>query len=538
MKNKGFTLVELLAVIVILAVILAIAIPSISNIMNTSTRNAFESDAKMLLKQIDYKTMENSSLNPSSITESNINTVLGVSNANYETVSVSSLKGKPYVVLVGKNKWDGLVAYGIYTNIEVSNDSSYTTVVNQLGYDEDKGANEPRLAQGMTPIKWDGTKWVTTSASDTDWYNYNTTDKKWANARTSDGSMWVWIPRYIYKISSGWHSNVTGTIDVQFSKGIDDDWNSATITLDTGTTSNSSNNKWTNHPAFDFGNTKLTGLWVAKFEASAVEGSTNGYTADGSCPIGGDNVTTKTIRILPNVTSWRCMSIGNMFTNTRNMETNSKYGWGTTGTGIDTHLMKNTEWGIVAYLSKSNYGQGTNEIWINPANNYTTGCASTSATSGSTTGCTNTYDSTNGLHASTTGNIYGIYDISGGSWEYVAAYVNNANGNLGQGSTITGAASQYKDVYTVGGTDDQATNYGLTINFKGDAVYETSSTGTGSTSWFSDYSSMPYTSTPWFERDGNFDGGSGAGAFNFRYNWGGTNSNIGFRPVLLVNAGL
>jgi hypothetical protein len=232
------------------------------------------------------------------------------------------------------------------------------------------------------------------------------------------------------------------------------------------------------------------------------------------------------------------MNVGNMFTNTRNMETNSKYGWGTTGTGIDTHLIKNTEWGIVAYLSKSNYGQGTNEIWINPANNYTTGCAGTSATSGSTTGCTNTYDSTNGLHASTTGNIYGIYDISGGSWEYVAAYVNNANGNLGQGSTITGAAAQYKDVYSVGGTDDQATNYGLTVNFKGDAVYEISSNINGSYSWFNDYSYMPNMSNPWFIRGGYFNHTSNAGPFVFYYYLSGAESHIGFRPVLLVNAGL
>jgi hypothetical protein len=220
------------------------------------------------------------------------------------------------------------------------------------------------------------------------------------------------------------------------------------------------------------------------------------------------------------------------------METNSKYGWGTTGTGIDTHLMKNTEWGIVAYLSKSNYGQGANEIWINPANNYTTGCAGTSISSGSTTGCTNTYDSTNGLHASTTGTIYGIYDISGGSWEYVAAYVNNANANLAHGSTITGAAARYKDVYTVGGTDDQATNYGLAVNFKGDAIYETSNNINGSYSWFGDYSYMPYTNNPWYIRGASFPYGSNAGAFDFLFYFGDPLSSIGFRPVIAVSSGL
>lgn len=48
--KKGFTLVELLAVIVILAIILAIAIPGISNIIESSKKGAVESDAKMVFK--------------------------------------------------------------------------------------------------------------------------------------------------------------------------------------------------------------------------------------------------------------------------------------------------------------------------------------------------------------------------------------------------------------------------------------------------------------------------------------------------------
>ena len=34
--------------------------------------------------------------------------------------------------------------------------------------------------------------------------------RKWANAKTSDGSMWVWIPRYAYSITSGYHSSSAG----------------------------------------------------------------------------------------------------------------------------------------------------------------------------------------------------------------------------------------------------------------------------------------------------------------------------------------
>jgi type IV pilus assembly protein PilA len=546
-SKSGFTLVELLAVIVILAIILAIAIPGISGLINSSTKNAFESDAKMLLKQIDYKMMEDSSLNLANINVTNLDTSLNLSNSNYQTVSVTTLNGKPYVVLQGKNKWSGLVAYGSYASMNVTDSSSYTTVVNQLSYDSNKGVNEPKLTPGMTPIKWNTSTntWVDTTASDSDWYDYSA--KNWANARTADGSMWVWIPRYVYRISSNWHVNTTGTIDVQFSKGTDDNWNSAVIgNIDTGTTSSASNvatntNKYTNQPAFDFGaTTHLTGFWMAKFEPTAVEGIANGYTADSSCPTAGDNVTTKTVKVIPNVASWRCIQVGNAFTVSRNMENNSTYGWGTTGTGIDTHLMKNTEWGAVAYLSKSTYGQNTNEIWINNTNDYTTGCAANSATQGaSTTGCLNAYNTTNGVKASSTGTIYGVYDMSGGSRERTSAYVDNANSNLNTfGAPIISAASQYKDIYTKGTTDDQTSNYALTINQKGDAVYETSNSYTGTTSWFGDYSNMLNTSGPWFIRGGGFNNGSTAGAFGFYYTNGSPYSHYSFRPVLLVGTGL
>jgi len=65
----------------------------------------------------------------------------------------------------------------------------------------------------MTPVNWNGTEWVETEEENWD-YNYlrtagftNTVEgngiTKWANDMTEDGSMWVWIPRYTYKIVSG-----------------------------------------------------------------------------------------------------------------------------------------------------------------------------------------------------------------------------------------------------------------------------------------------------------------------------------------------
>ncbi len=268
---------------------------------------------------------------------------------------------------------------------------------------------------------------------------------------------------------------------------------------------------------------------MAKFEATAAEGVANGFDYYNECHSAGDNVSTKTIKISPNVTSWRCITIGNAFTAIRKMESNSIYGWPTAsglkedGTytndknNIDTHLMKNIEWGAVAYLSKSQYGKNTEEIAANRSSDFITG--------------------TGGVSASTTGNIYGIYDISGGAWEMVSAYVDNGHTFLIEyGASIIKAESKYKDVYAKGNTDNAQNNYNLTINKKGDAVYETSNNTDGSYAWFNDYTNMPTEGSAWFYR-GGFNA-STAGAFDFYRLYGKWNGMFGFRPVLVVYAGL
>src|SRR5690606_19467069 len=93
---------------------------------------------------------------------------------------------------------------------------------------------------------------------------------------------------------------------------------------------------------------------------------------------------------------------------------------------VNTHMMKNTEWGAVAYLSKSIYG-ANDEIWINNSSTYTTGCAGNSVSANYYNGCQNAYNTPNGQKASTTHNIYGVYDMSGGALEYVAAYVDSGH---------------------------------------------------------------------------------------------------------------
>ena len=373
-------------------------------------------------------------------------------------------------------------------------------------FDIAKGVNRPQLTSGMTPIKWvNGVETVTT-ADDSSWYDYS--NKLWANAKTADGSYWVWIPRYAYKISTGWHTSTAGTIDIIFlKKDTTENSSSETIqTSDYSITGTNTSNAYFLEPAFqnETGNTKY-GFWVAKFEMSN---------------------TTSLPKSVPNVSSLRSITIGNMYTYSQNMSTNTSYGW----SNVDTHMMTNYEWGAVAYLSWSIYGKNS-EVWINNSSTYITGCAGSSVSASNYSGCQNAYNTATGQNASTTGNITGIYDMSGGAYEYTAAYVNNGNSNLSAyGSNILSSTIN-KNVYSIT-TDSQANNYDANKNVYGDAVYETSSTGSG-TGWNSDYSYMPNSSSPWFIRGGIYNYTSSAGVFYFSIHNGDANGYYSFRLVVL-----
>ena len=381
-------------------------------------------------------------------------------------------------------------------------------------YSSSKGVNTPDLADGaLTPVKWVNNTLQTTTADDPEWYSYTTTDKKWANAQTKDGSLWVWIPRYAYQISSNYHTNSTsgGTINIKFMKGTTNEAADGTKTWN----NSSGQGNWNIHPGFNYSST-ASGIWVAKFEASR-----NNATASSE---GSGN----TIKIQPGVQSWRGISVNDIYTTCLN------YAGTTLGNAnLNSHMMKNTEWGAVAYLAQSSYGKNA-EVWINPNSNFLTGQAGTEASAMATTS-TSPYNSGNGPQASTTGNVYGVYDMSGGAYEYTAAYVNNGNKELSSnGANLVNGAAYTKDVYTKGSEDDGETNYNANSSKYGDAVYETSNHYSNSRgAWDGNYALYPETVRPFFLRGCTFDLRGWAGLYAFNNDYGIARSSYSFRPVLV-----
>ena len=472
----------------------------------TSTTTAGSVTATVTLKDNESGVNVTSSKYIYNTTSGNI----GTTSATWNSASSFSSNGQTITLKVATT---GIYYLHVLTVDNAGNKtetiSSSVTVKAALvadgSYSDTKGVNTPKLGTGMTAVKWNGSSWVNTTGDDTDWYDYS--NKKWANAKTSDGSMWVWIPRYAYRITSGYHSSTTGAIEVEFMKG-------TTNTSSSGRTSfsNASGlNNWNIHPAFNYNGT-VSGLWVAKFEASRSDASSSSAGSS------------STMKIQPGVQSWRSISVSNIYTNCLNYNSTLK-----------SHMMKNSEWGAVAYLTQSTFGKNE-EVWINNSGSYITGSAGNSVSARSDTGTTNDYTSTQGQEASTTGNVTGIYDMSGGAWEYVAGYVNNGNGNLtSYGSSLVNGASYTKDVYSVGSSDSNSNNYTANASVYGDAVYETSSSGSGTTSWNSDYSYFPHTSSPFFGRGGAYSGVAVSGVFFFGNVAGGSFGSSSFRPVLAAN---
>ena len=411
------------------------------------------------------------------------------------------------------------------------------------------------------------TSWVKTTKTDSNWYSYNgdtvnapklvgkmtpikynldlpsgaNKTNKWANAITADGSMWVWIPRYAYKITYYTDSNYTttsttktqyGKIDVAFVKYENgqntflNSTDSGTITTDP-TSQGAGTTNWLVHPAFvnNVNNggwdSELSGIWVGKFE------TTGAKTTDSE-----GNVTKVTISVLPGKSALTQMKIKDEYKYAKL----ATFGENISAQTLGSHMAKNSEWGVIVYLAYSKYGTNGKDVKNN-------GFDST----GGTTTQKSIYHSQ--YEQSTTNNPYGVYDLRGCSSEDVASYVNYEKshsdlsdnggtelGDLYESGEERATSTKYKTVYTASGTSE-SDSYNLALSKKGDAIFETSTTTSAFTSWNNGTGNIvpsyfPYDYNIFFIRGGDSTD-SYSGMFYFSGSNGGNYSaKTSFRMVL------
>ena len=398
---------------------------------------------------------------------------------------------------------------------------------------------EPKLGD-MTPMKFNEKTYdfEKTTADDLGWYDY--INKKWANAVDSNGSYFVWIPRYVYKIIYYEDNSFTTPIGYCDDRGITKINDDGTLTLieENSKGLKSTGNHYIIAPAFmkdtatGYKNggwdENISGIWVSKYEMSM---ETNGAETVTSSYEIGDVLISDTIKAVskPSVTSWRNITIGKAYNNAYNYNRD-----------MESHLLKNSEWGAIAYLAYSKYGINGYEVTINKNQKYYTGGSKT---------VTEVYNY-NG-NQTTTGNATGVFDLCGGAWEFTAAYINNGYNRLlmygGMDSNYLcenpDRTTKYKTVYKNSTEDDGKqvynrkfayANYEINSEKRGDAIFETSTAGYSNDSWNNNSSFFVQQDIPFFIRGGDIASGSASGLFSFNGGSGQSSAGHSYR-VILVN---
>ncbi len=342
------------------------------------------------------------------------------------------------------------------------------------------------------------------------------------------------------------------------------------------------------HPAFTAFNTN--GIWVGKFETGYDGAESTGAAEVNPTDEAASIEAANKVIIKPNVYSWRNIQVAKAYTVGLHYEQ-----------GLNSHMMKNTEWGAVTYLQHSIYGSHTS-VRINNNSNYLTGyaavheptigytatnilCSNTpeacneygGVTSPGSDGTYNTnYFNKTSVVASTTGNYSGIYDMSGGAWEYMMSGLDdNSTGDGKTGKLSSGRNNVHNSGFKGKLTCPQCTDNGVEVNhsitevtegielptderyydkyeystsgstynrgFLGDATkemgpfqimtYLTQSRQVGS--WYNDEAWLVDSGVPWVGRGGHCADGTGAGVFYFRNAYGHALSGNGFRLVLV-----
>ena len=460
---------------------------------------------------------------------------------------------------------------GLVNNELALKDGNSLNKVVSIYYQEDiLNGTDPIIKDNLIPVTISDTGVVTKADTTKKWYNYE--KNNWANSVIlkdesvvyKNGeeipdfnieSYFVWIPKYSYQLFDlGNYSSLTSISDKTQEIKIKFGTNNTSDSIIGECTTPFSNNQgiagssgnckvgdYMTHPAFLAFDT--LGLWVGKFE-TGYDGATS--TASAQVNI----VDTSKIIIKPNVYSWRNITVGNAFKNSYDYKRD-----------LDSHMMKNTEWGSVAYLQHSQYGSQAS-VRVNNNSAYITGYAATEEPTLGYAGETNTagnriestvlgvdgtytinYLNNKSIVASTTNNYSGIYDMSSGAWEYAMGYTTGAAivGNL---SNITNlysnffsdsTYSKYWDKYT----STVNTNYNNRI--LGDATGEMGSFGSekdpdsgtrNKSSWYKDYAYFVNSSGSWFVRGGHWSLGAASGVFAFDSYTAGVITNSSYRIVL------
>lgn len=317
-SSRGITVVSIIVTIVMIIIIASIAIFTGTNLL----RQAREDRAKDRLNII-YQALR--AYEP----------ILGIG----DTADVTSITNDMYKAIgldyLAKDKDLPEVTYskriGSIDNLEnelmrtyTLSDGTYTqnfeydvsniTYSLAIDFDSFAGVNRPQLTDDMIPISY-----INSSEGEevddiylTHWYSYDSSSPNYANMKLkTNNKYYVWIPRYAYRIQSFYEGASypdipQSAIDIIFLK--------STTNLDAN--GNKIPSDYIVHPAFTYGDTELTGIWIEKEHNIIKNNSSNSNSI-----------------------------ITTAYTSSLSMYNVEDI--------AESHMLKNTEWAAFAYLAQA-----------------------------------------------------------------------------------------------------------------------------------------------------------------------------------------
>ncbi len=132
-NKRGFTLVELLAAMVILGIIMAVAVPNIMGILNNSRASAYVADAKKLVSLAEYKFRSSTTIKKPGDGQSILLTLDYLDNSEFENApnNGSYNKKKSYVLIRNSG---GSYDYYVQLVEDINEESSRGIVLSPTNY--------------------------------------------------------------------------------------------------------------------------------------------------------------------------------------------------------------------------------------------------------------------------------------------------------------------------------------------------------------------------------------------------------------------
>ena len=385
MNKKGFTLVELIAVIALLTLL---GVFTVSTILEQTESNSSLVDAATE-KLIKAAAQEYVSLNSENFERKS---------GNIYCIDMQKVLAVSDIEDMNANTKNKLSSTNSYVKVTFSKDSFEYDIASDCVTNVDILPNKPNLKSNMVPIKWDSNNNIVKADVNKygDWYNY--AEKRWANAiivsqdylatlkslrpgelivpfneTLEDVIFVVWIPRFRYSMGSN-------IINITFEPGV----------------------KSTNtHPAFE----GTDGFWVSKFEVTRNTEISSSYSFNTY------NNTKTNLDILVS-----------------NISDDTDYNF--IKKEVNVSMISNYEWAAVAFLSNSKYGVGSEKVYAADTKTgiikrYTVNMIEPEykvipLTKKASLQTDDAYYSNDSVFASSTRNVYGVYDLSGGANEWVS----------------------------------------------------------------------------------------------------------------------